>query len=120
VARESATDTPRRRAGLFWRVYRVVLRVPRGRVASYGLIARIVGPGCSARQVGYALAATPAGLDLPWQRIVNREGRISLPGPAGAAQRARLQAEGVRFDAAGRIDMRRFGWTGTRAARPRP
>ena len=117
MARRPTTGTQRRGAGLFRRIYQVVLRVPRGRVASYGLIARVVG--CSARQVGYALAATPAGLDLPWQRIVNREGRISLPGPDGEAQRVRLQAEGIRFDARGRIDMKRFGWSGARGRRPR-
>jgi len=105
--------------GLFWRIYQVVQRVPPGHVASYGLIARLVGPGCSARQVGYALAATPAGLDLPWQRIVNGQVRISLPGAEGAAQRARLEAEGVRFDARGRIDMARFEWTGRAVRRPR-
>jgi methylated-DNA-protein-cysteine methyltransferase-like protein len=105
--------------GLFWHIYQVVQRVPRGYVASYGLIARLVGRGCSARQVGYALAATPAGLDLPWQRIVNRQGRISLPGAAGAAQRARLEAEGIRFDARGRIDVAQFGWTGRAGRGPR-
>jgi methylated-DNA-protein-cysteine methyltransferase-like protein len=117
LARRSTAARPRRAAGLFWQVYRVVARVPRGRVASYGQIARIVG--CSARQVGYALAATPEGLDLPWQRIVNREGRISLPGASGAAQRARLEAEGIRFDVGGRIELRRFGWKGRRAPRRR-
>lgn len=101
-----------RGATLFVKIYSVVRRVPRGRVASYGLIARLVGADCGARTVGYALASTPQGSDLPWQRIVSHEGRISLPGPAGEVQRARLADEGVTFDARGRIDLARFGWRG--------
>ena len=97
---------------LFPRIYEVVRQVPRGRVASYGQIAEIVGAGCDARMVGYAMAAIPEGGDVPWQRIVNREGKISLPGQGGEIQRMRLEAEGVTFDARNRIDMRRFGWAG--------
>jgi len=97
---------------LFPRIYQVVRQVPPGRVASYGQIAEIVGPGCGARMVGYAMAATPEGSDIPWQRIVNREGKISLPGRGGQIQRMRLEAEGVVFDARNRIDMTRFGWQG--------
>jgi len=97
---------------LFPCIYEVVRQVPRGRVASYGQIAEIVGAGCDARMVGYAMAATPEGSDVPWQRIVNREGKISLPGQGGAIQRMRLEAEGVAFDARNRIDMQRFGWAG--------
>jgi methylated-DNA-protein-cysteine methyltransferase-like protein len=97
-------------SGLFSRVYDVVRQVPRGRVASYGLIARIAG--CDARMVGYALASIPKSLDLPWQRIVNHKGEISLSGQAGALQRMRLETEGVEFDRHGRIDLLRFGWIG--------
>jgi methylated-DNA-protein-cysteine methyltransferase related protein len=119
AAAVSRKERPRRRKGrLFARIYAVVRRVPCGRVASYGLIARLVGPGCGARTVGYALAATPEDVDLPWQRIVNREGRVSLPGPGGEIQRALLAAEGLVFDARDRIDMKSFGWTGAAARRP--
>ena len=97
---------------LFLRIYELVRQVPRGCVASYGQIAEIVGPGCDARTVGYAMAGTPEGSDIPWQRIVNREGKISLPGPGGQIQRMRLEAEGVAFDARNRIDMAHFGWSG--------
>ncbi len=96
----------------FPRIYEVVRQVPPGQVASYGQIAEIVGPGCDARMVGYAMAGTPEESDIPWQRIVNREGRISLPGRGGEIQRLRLEAEGVIFDARNRIDMTRFGWPG--------
>jgi len=75
-------------------------------------IAQIVGVGCDARMVGYAMASTPEGGDVPWQRIVNREGKISVPGKGGEIQRMRLEAEGITFDARGRIDMKRFGWQG--------
>jgi methylated-DNA-protein-cysteine methyltransferase-like protein len=102
---------------LFARIYAIVRRVPRGREASYGLIARVAGLDCGARTVGYALAATPTGSQVPWQRIVNREGRVSLPGEAGEVQRALLAAEGVVFDARDRIDMARFGWTCVTARR---
>lgn len=98
--------------GLFQRIYEVVRQVPPGRVASYGQIAEIVDAGCDARTVGYAMAGTPEGGEVPWQRIVNREGKISLPGQGGEIQRMRLESEGVPFDARGRIDMKRFGWEG--------
>lgn len=103
---------PAQDQSLYPRIYKVVHQVPRGRVASYGQIAEIVGAGCDARMVGYAMAATPDGSDVPWQRIVNREGKISLPGQGGEIQRMRLEAEGVTFDARNRIDMQRFGWAG--------
>jgi methylated-DNA-protein-cysteine methyltransferase related protein len=104
---------PAQNKSLFPRIYEVVRQVPRGRVASYGQIAEIVGAGCDARMVGYAMAATPEGSDVPWQRIVNRQGKISLPGQGGEIQRMRLEAEGVTFDARNRIDMQRFGWAGS-------
>jgi methylated-DNA-protein-cysteine methyltransferase-like protein len=110
TADDERTGTTVISSGLFSRIYDIVRHVPRGRVSSYGLIARIAG--CDARMVGYALASVPQSLDLPWQRIVNRKGEISLSGLAGSAQRVRLEAEGVAFDRYGRIDLRRFGWTG--------
>ncbi len=102
-------------SGLFARICAVVRRVPLGRVASYGQIARIVGPGCHARLVGYALAGLTEGTDVPWQRIVNSQGRISLPGRGGELQEQLLRAEGVRFDSQGRIDLARHAWSGRRS-----
>jgi methylated-DNA-protein-cysteine methyltransferase-like protein len=89
----------------------MVGRVPRGRVATYGQIAqlaRATGP----RQVGYALHALPEDSRVPWFRIVNARGTISLESGlgGGSLQRALLEAEGVEFDARGRIDLGRFQW----------
>jgi methylated-DNA-protein-cysteine methyltransferase-like protein len=94
------------------RIYTVVAEIPAGRVASYGQIAELAGLPRQARQVGYALSALPAGHALPWHRVVNARGEISLPSRTGAAaeQRARLEAEGVAFDADGRVDLRRYRW----------
>lgn len=93
--------------------YRVVRRVPRGHVATYGTVAREAGFPGRARQVGYALAALPDGSDVPWHRIVNARGEVSPRADAlgyERLQRTLLEAEGVRFDASGRIDLDRFGW----------
>jgi methylated-DNA-protein-cysteine methyltransferase-like protein len=95
------------------RIYRVVRRIPRGRVASYGAVARLAGLPGAARQVGYALAALRDGTRVPWHRVVNARGAVS-PRASGfeTPQRRLLEREGVRFDAAGRIDLGRFGWEG--------
>ncbi len=114
VRRSRSGQGPTGRPGVFARVYAVVRRVPSGRVASYGQIARIVGPGCHARLVGYALAGLTEGTDVPWQRIVNGQGRISLPGRGGELQQRLLTAEGIRFDTHGRIDLARHAWPGGR------
>lgn len=95
-------------------IYRLVRGVPRGRVATYGQIAALCGLPGRARQVGYALHALPHGSPVPWQRIVNARGAISLGHQAGAHQRQLLAADGVELDERGRIDLRRFQW------RPRP
>ena len=99
-------------AGLHARIYAVVRRIPRGRVATYGQVARIAGLASHARLVGYAMAALPDGTTVPWQRVVNAQGRVSersMPG-ADALQRALLEREGVRFDARGRIDLAAHAW----------
>ena len=97
--------------GLYERIYASVRRVPAGRVATYGQIAKLTG-GCGARQVGYALAALPEGSAVPWQRIVNSQGRISLRSGGGhdELQRELLEEEGIEFSLAGRIDLARFLW----------
>lgn len=104
------------------RIYAVVNAIPRGRVASYGQVADIAGLPGRARQVGYALHATPDDLDLPWQRVVNAKGEISRRAePLGERlQRSLLEAEGVEFDRHGRIDLDRFRWNpGLSSRRPK-
>jgi len=98
------------------RIYAVVKRVPRGRVATYGQIAALAGIPGAARQVGYALHATPRAVRIPWQRVVNAQGMVSRRADPDDEihQRRLLEAEGVRFDARGRIPLARYGW------RPRP
>ena len=100
-------------------IYRVVARIPSGRVATYGQVADLAGLNGHARQVGYALHAIPDGLSLPWQRVVNAKGEVSPRSdgsPMANVQRALLEAEGVRFDANGRISLPRFRWRPRRAA----
>lgn len=92
------------------RIHKVVARIPRGRVATYGQVARLAGLAGQARLVGYAMAALPTGTRVPWQRVVNAQGAISLPGKSAERQRKLLEEEGVRFDARGRIDLDRFLW----------
>jgi methylated-DNA-protein-cysteine methyltransferase-like protein len=95
------------------RFYRVVRGVPAGRVTTYGAVAAEAGLAGRARQVGYALAALPDGTDVPWQRVVNARGTISGRAggsPAARIQRVLLEAEGVRFDSTGRIDLDDYGW----------
>jgi methylated-DNA-protein-cysteine methyltransferase-like protein len=99
---------------LYDRIYAVVRQIPPGRVATYGQIAMLTG-GCSARMVGYAMAALAhtGGKEVPWQRIINRMGKISILDPFGKiAQRRLLEEEGVRFDERDRINLIAYGWIG--------
>ena len=97
---------------LYEKIYTACEQIPYGMVASYGDIAAIVGGGCDARTVGYALNEMPEHRVIPWQRVINREGGIST---RGARQRELLEAEGVEFDASGHVIMARFHWAGPSA-----
>lgn len=106
---------------VFLRVWRVVARVPRGRVATYGQIARMAGLHRGARTVGWALRALPdecrvEGRRVPWHRVINALGTISLhggPGDAGTGrQAAALRREGIAVLPGGRIDLGRYLWRG--------
>ena len=93
------------------RIYAAVRRIPRGRVATYGQIAAIAGLPGHARQVGYALHALKSSTSVPWQRVINAKGMISLrPMRGGVSQRLLLEGEGVTFDAAGRVPLSRYRW----------
>lgn len=94
------------------RIYVVVRKIPRGRVATYGQVAELAGLPGYARQVGWALYALRQGTRVPWQRVVNARGACSVRPGSGSEfeQRRRLEREGVEFGAAGRIDLGRFRW----------
>jgi len=116
--RERSRPTPRSGPPPFYRlVYRVVRRVPRGRVVTYGQVAAILGQPRGARAVGMALAALRGPLlDLvPWQRVINAAGRCShRDGFWADIQREFLESEGLRFDRHGRVDLKRTRWAGPR------
>jgi len=104
-------------------VWELVRQIPTGKVSTYGRIAGLLPiPGgmnppdyaaFGARWVGGAMANCPD--DVPWQRVVNAQGKIS-PRPGSQRQRELLEAEGVLFDDRGRIDLNRFGWEGPNPA----
>jgi methylated-DNA-protein-cysteine methyltransferase-like protein len=98
-------------------IWSVVRKVPRGRVATYGQIAELAGLEGHARQVGYALHNLPANSDVPWHRVVNAKGEISArtAGDSHELQRMLLVAEGVRFDAKGRVELKRYRVAGVAA-----
>jgi methylated-DNA-protein-cysteine methyltransferase related protein len=105
------------------RFYRVVRRIPRGRVATYGAVAEWAGWPRAARQVGYAMAALHGTAhEVPWHRVVGARPRkraaISIKDPTGGAiQRQRLLDEGVKFDDLGRISLGDYGWSGPRRSK---
>ncbi len=105
----------------YQRIYAAVRRIPKGRVSTYGAIARVAGLDGQARQVGYALSALPSGSSVPWHRVINAQGRLSLEraaSGAGITQRLRLVREGIVVDAGGRVSLEKFGWR-IRAAKRR-
>ena len=95
---------------LYDRIYTLVRQVPSGRVTTYGRIGRLAG--CTGRTVGFAMAALPACSDVPWQRVINSQGRISprADGDGSLIQRHLLEAEGICFDSRERVDLERYGW----------
>jgi methylated-DNA-protein-cysteine methyltransferase-like protein len=99
------------RVSVYRRIYDMVRRIPSGRVATYGQIASLVG-GCSARMVGYAMAGV-SDETIPWQRVINARGRISIRDPNGySLQKAILEREGIDFDESDSVDLSVFGWEG--------
>lgn len=110
--RPDLSPPARSAAGTYARIYAVIKRVPRGRVATYGQVAALAGLGGHARQVGYALSALPEGSRVPWHRVINAKGEVSPRSEPGidSEQRCLLEAEGVRFDQKDRVSLARFQW----------
>lgn len=96
----------------YHRIYRVVRNIPRGRVTAYGVVARLAGRPGAARTVGWALSALPNDEEVPWWRVINAAGRISLSTHRHGAvlQRALLLGEGVRFGPGGMVPLSVYGW----------
>jgi methylated-DNA-protein-cysteine methyltransferase related protein len=105
-------------------VWKIVEQIPEGKVSTYGQIASMIPPPAGAdadqyrrlgaRWVGTAMNNTPSGWGVPWQRVINSQGSISLPPGSASAdeQRAMLEREGVQFDGNGRVDFEVVGWDG--------
>ncbi|MBU8941784.1 MGMT family protein [Klebsiella quasipneumoniae] len=92
------------------RVWHIVASIPKGYVTTYGDVARLAGSPRAARQVGGVLKRLPEGSTLPWHRVVNRHGDISLTGPDLQRQRQALLAEGVQVSGSGHIDLQHYRW----------
>jgi len=91
-------------------VYRLVKKIPRGRVTTYGELARALRLPGGARAVGYAMAACPSGRGIPWQRVIGAGGKVRMPEPHASLQRRLLGTEGVEFDGH-TIHLKKFGWS---------
>jgi methylated-DNA-protein-cysteine methyltransferase-like protein len=94
------------------RIWQVVASIPEGRVATYGAVAQKAGMARAARRVGRALRGLPPNTRIPWHRVVNASGKISLPAGSSShrTQRDRLEKEGVLFGKGGKINLQQFGW----------
>ena len=95
---------------LYQRIYALVRQIPPGYVTSYGRLGQLLG--CTARTIGFAMAALPSGSDVPWQRVINSQGKVSprTDGEGNILQRDLLEAEGLCFDHRQRIDFAKYGW----------
>ena len=98
------------------RIYSVVRRIPKGRIATYGQVAALAGLPGHARQVGYALHALGESTRVPWHRVINAKGEVSLRSVVGGhhEQRMRLERENVEFDQRNRVKLNRYRWLGSR------
>jgi methylated-DNA-protein-cysteine methyltransferase-like protein len=95
----------------YLKIWKAIKKIPRGKVATYGQIASLAGFAGHARLVGYALHATPDDVQIPWHRVINYQGRISLPKDEGQydLQKALLEAEGIVF-VHERINLKKYRW----------
>lgn len=92
------------------RVWQIVAAIPSGHVTTYGEIARMAGSPRAARQVGGVLRRLPEGSKLPWHRVINRKGEISLTGDDMNRQRTALEAEGIEVGNDGKVSLARYRW----------
>ena len=95
-------------------VYRLVKKIPRGRVTTYGAVAKALRLRGGARAAGYAMAACPSGKGIPWHRVVGAGGRLLIGEPHSSLQRRLLETEGISIDGK-RINMKKFAWMPAKA-----
>jgi methylated-DNA-protein-cysteine methyltransferase-like protein len=112
AASDSSQPPPRSELTPRERIWQVVNAIPAGRVCTYGEVARLAGLGRGARQVGRVLGQLPAGSPLPWYRVINAQGKISLPFNSDSykQQRESLEAEGVEFSLSGTVSLKKFAY----------
>ena len=121
VVSDSKVDKARGQADRRQLIWQVINAIPAGRVCSYGGVAKLAGLGKGARQTAWALRGLPRDTRIPWHRVINAQGRISMPeGSRGyREQRKRLRAEGVHFTDSGRITSKEYWWNGDQERSPR-
>jgi methylated-DNA-protein-cysteine methyltransferase-like protein len=105
-----AADSP------FPLVWKLVRRIPRGRVATYGQLSALIERRLTPIGVGWAIRAAPDGA-IPWHRVINASGAVSTDREHPGLQRAMLEAEGVKFDREGRVHLDKYGWTPSKKLR---
>lgn len=92
------------------KVYTVIAAIPKGKISTYGAIARLVGAPSNSRQVGKILQQLPKDTKLPWFRVINSQGKISLTGSDYTRQKDALLADGILFTKSGRVNLKLYGW----------
>ena len=101
-------------SALYERIYEISKRIPKGKVLTYGQLAALAGNPHAARAVGWALSSLPPDSGIPWHRVLNRHGRSSFPSQSKRRlQRALLEAEGIQFDATGKLELASYLWKGS-------
>ena len=114
--RRSPPEGTDRLPRFFVHVYRLVAQVPKGKVVTYGQVAALLGAPRAARAVGTALRYLPGSLTrtVPWQRVINAAGGISLRGDVLRAEEQRwlLEGEGIEFDRHGKVNLKKYRWLG--------
>jgi methylated-DNA-protein-cysteine methyltransferase related protein len=101
------------------RVYELVKQIPRGRVITYGALAKALRLRGGARTAGRAMSATPSGKGIPWHRVVGDRGRVLIREPYGSLQRKLLQSEGLQL-VEFRVDLNQYGWSPGRQSPEKP
>ena len=91
-------------------VYKLVKKIPRGRVTTYGALAKALRLRGGARVAGYAMAACPGGKGIPWHRVIGAGGRLLIREPHASLQRRLLETEGVAVGDRKRVNMKEYGW----------